>query len=210
MATVFIDNLGLELITLIFASGITVYLTGNVYLEYRKNGTKNIESALRQGALPLGLVGAVVTILGLWGEMTWPFPGGEAKFNILFGDPYLIFGIILLSMALAIHFRQKLSIVGFFALLGGLMAIYYGALLYSQGLTQSPLGALAMYLAFGIAGVFTFPATLAYDNMEGKDAKGPGIYAIFLILFWLAFIAAAIFSAIIGVPAVQGHLLSTP
>ncbi len=207
---VFIDNLALELITLVMASGITVYLTGTVYLEYRKNGPKNVEGVLRHGAVPLGFIGAISLALGLWSQMAWPFPGGSAKFNILFGDPYLIFATILVAMAVSIMLRQRLQYVGFFALLGGLMAIYYGSLLYAQNLTKSPIGALFMYVVFGIAGLLTYPATLAYDNMNEKQSS-PGMgWGIVLILFWLAFIGAAILAAIIGVPAVNEHLLSTP
>ena len=205
----FIDDLALELITLVMTSGVVVYLTGITYLEYRKNGPKNVEETLRLGMFPLGFLGAVIVVLGLWQEMTWPFPAGSALYNIAFGDAYLIFGVILLAVALTIAFRQKLQIVGFFALMGGIMSIYYGTIIYTQNLTKSPLGSLAMYTAFGIAGLFTFPATYAYDSMA--DGKKPGnMFGLTLVIFWLFFIFAAVFAAIIGVPAVLEHIQSTP
>ncbi len=205
----FIDNLALELITLVMVSGIVVYLTGITYLEYRKNGPEKVEETLRLGMFPLGFLGAIIVVLGLWQEMTWPFPGGTALYNIAFGDAYLIFGVILLAVATTIALRQKLQIVGFFALLGGIMAIYYGMIIFTENLTKSPLGSLAMYAAFGIAGIFTYPATYAYDSMS--EGKRPGnIYGITLIIFWLFFIFAAVFAAVIGVPAVLEHIQSTP
>lgn len=205
----FIDDLALELITLVMTSGIVVYLTGITYLQYRKNGPKNVEETLRLGMFPLGFLGGVIVILGLWQEMTWPFPAGSSLYNIAFGDAYLMFGIILLAVSLTIAFKQKLQIVGFFALLGGIMAIYYGSIIYSQGLTKSPLATLAMYTSFGIAGIFTYPATYAYDTMsEGK--KVGMIYGITLIIFWLFFIFSAILAGTIGVPAVLEHIQSTP
>lgn len=205
----FIDDLALELITLVMASGIVVYLTGITYLEYRKNGPKNVEETLRLGMFPLGFLGGVIVIIGLWQEMTWPFPAGTSLYNIAFGDVYLMFGIILLSMALTIAFKQKLQIVGFFALLGGIMASYYGSIIYSQGLTKSPLATLAMYTAFGIAGFFTYPATYAYDSMASGKSPGKG-WGIMLVIFWLFFIFSAALAAVIGVPAVLEHIQSTP
>ncbi len=205
----FIDDLALELITLVMVSGLVVYLTGLTYLEYRKSGPENVESTLRLGMFPLGFLGAVIVVLGLWQEMVWPFPATSSLYNIAFGDVYLVFGIILLAVALTIAFKQKLQIVGFFALLGGIMAIYYGSIIYSEGLTKSPLGTLAMYTSFGIAGIFTYPATYAYDSMA--EGKRPGMgYGVMLIIFWLFFIFAAAFAAIIGVPAVLEHIQSTP
>ncbi len=205
----FIDNLALELITLVMASGVVVYLTGITYLEYRKNGPKNVEETLRLGVFPLGALGAIMLILGVWQEITWPFPGGTALYNIAFGDAYLVFGLILVAVVLAIAFRQKLQIVGFFAFMGGIMAIYYGAIIYTEGLTKSPLGAFAMYAAFGIAGLFTWPATYAYDSM-GEGKKPGNIYGLTLLIFWLFFIFAAVFAAIVGVPAVLEHIQSPP
>ncbi len=206
----FIDDLALELITLIMGTGIAAYLTGTAYLEYKNNGSRNVQTVLRNGATPLGIIGLVSIILGLWGEMTWPFPGGEAKFNILFGDPYLMYGVILTSMAVALLLKQRLQYVGFFAFLGGIMSIYYGALLYSQGLTKSPLASLAMYASFGIVGIFTWPSTYAFDEMNEGHNKPPMFAGISLIIFWIFLILTAISVAIIGVPAVQEHLLSTP
>lgn len=206
----FIDNLALELITLIMGTSIAAYLMGTAYLEYRKNGSRDVEGVLRKGATPLLLIGLISIILALWGEMTWPFPGGEAKFNILFGDPYLIFGLVLTSVTVSLLLRQRLQYAGFFGFLGGIMALYYGLLLYSQGLTQSPLGSLAMYGSFGIAGIFTWPSTLAYDKMNESKNVPSMVGGIALIILWIFLIFSAIFAAIIGVPAVQGHLLNTP
>lgn len=205
----FIDDLALELISLVMVSGIVVYLTGIAYLEYRKNGPKNVEETLRLGIFPLGFLGGLIVILGLWQEMTWPFPGGTSLYNIAFSDVYLIFGILLLVMVFSLALRQKLQVVGFFSLLGGLMAFYYGSIIYSQHLTKSPLATLALYASFGIAGVFTYPATYAFDSMS--RGRRPGVvYAVALLIFWLFFIIAAVFAAVIGVPAVLEHIQSPP
>lgn len=205
----FIDDLALELITLVMTSGVVVYVTGLTYLKYRKDGPKGAQDTLRLAIFPLGFLGAIIVILGIWQETTWPFPAGTSLYNIAFTDTYLVFGLIALSVALSLAFKQKLQVSGFFGLLGGIMAIYYGAIIYSQGLTKSPLGSLAMYVSFGIAGLLTWPATFAYDTMnEGK--KVGNMYGIILILFWLFFIFAAVFAAIIGVPAVLQHIQSTP
>ncbi|MEM0156311.1 MAG: DUF981 family protein [Thermoplasmataceae archaeon] len=205
----FIDDLALELVSLAMLSGIVAYVTGLAYLEYRKDGPKNVENTLRLAVFPLGFLGAVITVLALWQEMTWPFPGGSSLYNIAFSDTYLVLGIIALAVALSLALRQKLQLVGFLALLGGIMAIYYGSVIYHYGYTQSPIATLGMYVAFGIAGILTYPATYAFDSMQA--GKKPSMYfGIALILFWLFFIFAAVMAGIIGVPAVLQHLGSPP
>lgn len=202
----FIDDLAMELFTLALVGIVSVYMTASVYLEYRKNGAKNIEEVLRPGVFPLGVIGAVILIMGFYGEMTWPLPG---SYNILFFDPYMFMGIILVMMAIAIGYRQKLQYVGILAFFAGIIAIYYGANAYIDKMTSSPIAMLGLYIAFGLTGIFTFPTTLIYDMLPGRDKASKG-WTVILVLFWVGLIVSAVLAAITAIEAVPQHLLSPP
>ncbi len=116
----FIDDLAMELFTLSLVGVLSIYLTGTAYLAYRK-GVKDIEEVMKPGAFPLLVLGMIITIMGIYGEMTWPLPG---SYNILFYDPYLILGLILLMVAISLILKQKLQYTGIIALFAGLIAIY--------------------------------------------------------------------------------------
>ena len=53
---------------------VSIYLTGSVYVVYRM-GVKDIEEVLKPGAYPMGILGGIITIMGIYGEMTWPLLG---------------------------------------------------------------------------------------------------------------------------------------
>ncbi len=201
----FIDDLAFELFTLSLVGVVSVYLTGYAYLEYRK-GNSDVEQVMRPGAFILGIMGFIIVILGLDGEMTWPLPG---SYNILFYDPYLLFGLVLLTVSLSILFKQKLQFSGILALFSGLIAIYYGINAYYDKMTASPIAMLGMYLAFGLTGFFTYPATLIYDLLPGKKNVSK-LWTVVLVLFWIGLVTSSILAALTGIEAVPQHLLKAP
>jgi putative membrane protein len=201
----FIDDLAMELFSLSLVGVVSIYLTGAVYVAYRK-GIKDIEGVLRPGVYPLGILGGIITIMGIYGEMTWPLPG---SYNILFYDPYLIIGLILLMMAVSIAMKQKLQFTGILALFSGLIAIYYGANAYMDKMTSSPIAMLGLYIAFGLTGVFTYPTTLIYDMLPGKDRVSK-LWTVVLVIFWIGLIVSAVLAALTAIEAVPQHLLSPP
>ena len=77
---------------------------------------------MKPGALPLGILGAIIVIMGLWGEMVWPLPGA---YNILFDGPFMFLGIIVLMMAGTIALKQKLQYVGILAFFAGIISWLY-------------------------------------------------------------------------------------
>ncbi|MCL5881779.1 MAG: DUF981 family protein [Candidatus Thermoplasmatota archaeon] len=201
----FIDDLAMELFTLSLVGVVSIYLTGSVYMAYRK-GIKDIEGVLKPGVYPLGVLGAIITIMGIYGEMTWPLPG---SYNILFYDPYLIIGLILIIMAVSIAMKQKLQFTGILALFSGLVAIYYGANAYMDKMTSSPIAMLGLYIAFGLTGVFTYPTTLIYDMLPGKE-KVSKLWTVVLVIFWIGLVVSAVLAAVTAIEAVPQHLLSPP
>lgn len=202
----FIDDLAMELFTLSLVGVISIYMTAKVYLEYRKKGTANLEEYLKPGIFPLGILGVVILIMGFYGEMTWPLPG---SYNILFGDPFMFIGMILIMMVLAIWFKQKLQYVGILAFFAGIIAIYYGANAYLDKMTSSPIAMLGLYIAFGLTGIFTFPTTLIYDMLPGKE-KASKAWTAVLVIFWIGLIVSAVLAAITAIEAVPQHLLVPP
>ncbi len=202
----FIDDLALELFLLSLVGVIAVYMTALVFFQYKKTGTKDIENNLRPGAFPLLAFGVIIIIMALYGEMKWPLPG---SYNILFYDPYLIFGIVVMLMAIAIIFRQKLQYVGIVAFFSGIIAIYYGANAYIDGMTKTPIAMLGLYIAFGLTGIFTFPTTLIYDEFPAKN-KSSTLWTAILVIFWIGLIVSAVLAAFTAIEAVPQHLLAPP
>ncbi len=202
---VFIDDLAFELFTLSLVGVVSIYLTGYAYLYYRK-GLKDVETIMRPGAFILGILGVIIVIMGIFGEMTWPLPG---SYNILFYDPYLLFGIILVSVSSSIILKQKLQFSGILALFSGLIAIYYGVNAYLDKMTSSQIAMLGLYLSLGLTGMFTFPATLIYDLLPSRDNVSK-FWTVILVLFWVGLIVSSVLAALTAIEAVPQHLLKPP
>ncbi len=202
---VFIDDLAFELFALSLVGVVSIYLKGYAYLYYRK-GLKDVETIMRPGAFILGILGVIIVIMGIFGEMTWPLPG---SYNILFYDPYLLFGIILVSVSSSIILKQKLQFSGILALFSGLIAIYYGVNAYLDKMTSSPIAMLGLYLSLGLTGMFTFPATLIYDLLPSRDNVSK-FWTVILVLFWVGLIVSSVLAALTAIEAVPQHLLKPP
>lgn len=157
----FVDTLAFQLFTLAFVSGLLFYSGIIGYDTYRKFGPRRTLEHLKAQAVPLGALGVIIGSIGLWGEIVWPLPG---SYNILFFDPYLLLGAVLLGFAVCVIFRWRTQYVGLFAAMTGLLSIYYGAEAYNLGLTKEPLAMFLLYVAMGGTAVFTFPVTLWIDR----------------------------------------------
>lgn len=203
---VFIDDLALALFMLALAGIVSLYTTAAAYSYYKRNGVKGVRESMRPGAVPIGALGIVMLVLGLFGEMTWPLPG---SYNILFYDPFVLMSITLISIAVVLWLKQSMQYVGIFAFFSGLLAIYYGVNAYLIKMTSSPIAMLGLYVAFGLAGMFTFPATVIYDRLPSKS-KASTLYTSMLIIFWIMLLIGSIAAAVVGVAAVPQHLLSPP
>jgi putative membrane protein len=157
----FIDFLAFQEALLIFAAVIVGYVGVSVFLAMRHNDAAGVKSALKSGAIPIGSVGAVATVLALWAETAWPLPG---SYNILFTDVYLLFGVTLVVLAVTMATSSKLQYAGIFGLIAGGVTISYGWNGYILHMTKDPLETFLLYGAFGLAGILAFPATLVTDH----------------------------------------------
>ncbi len=203
---IFVDDLPLELFTMALVMVLSLYITANGFLKYKKNRNSNPEQTMREGGLPLGIMAIVILVLAIYGEFRWPLPG---SYNILFYDPYILFGTIVLMMAISLWLKQKLQYAGFLALFSGLITIFYGSNGYIDKMTSEPLAMFGLYIAFGLTGVFTYPATLMFDGAENGKSTG-NVWVIILVIFWLGLVVSSVLAAMIGLEAVPAHLLHPP
>ncbi len=203
---VFIDNLAFSLFSLSFAGFLLLYTITSMYFVYRSR-KKDYGEHLLGAMAPMAIVGAYLILMGIWGQFTWPLPG---SYNILFYDPMVAFGMVVLAFAMSIRFNVRLEYAGFLGLLVGIMTLLYGWQGYSIGLTQAPIALLGMYFAYGIAGVFAYPVSLIADRLPGLQ-KNPWIgWHICLAIFWLFLFGASLVSGYVGLNAIGSHLVSPP
>lgn len=202
----FIDNLAFSLFAISFAGFLSLYILASICLSYRRKGRDFFEY-VRGASIPLGIVGGYLLIMGLLGQLTWPLPG---SYNMLFYDPMVAFGMVMLSFAVTAKFGRRLNYAGFLGLLFGVMVIIYGVSGYNIGLTEVPFALLAMYIAYGVAGIFAFPVALLIERLpELKGQLWIGWYLV-LAVFFLSLLAASVIAGYIGVLAVPSHLASPP
>ncbi len=157
----FVDYLAFQEVLLVFAVALVGYVAVLSYVAMRRNDAAGLKSTLKSGAVPIGGVGAIATILGIWGEVAWPLPG---SYNILFTDIYLIFGLTLVLLAVSMAASLKLQYVGLFAFVAGGITIAYGWNGYQLGMTKDPLETFLLFGSFGLAAILSFPATVAVDH----------------------------------------------
>lgn len=226
----FVDIAPFQLFTLAFVSTLLFYSGLVGYLTYVHRGVRATYRHLRSQAVPLGVIGGAVTAIGLWGSMTWPITEIQngtnvlAAYNILFFDPYLMLGVVLVSFAACVMLRLQTQYAGVLAAFTGALSIYYGLDAYRLGLTNDPTVMLFLYAAMGGTAILTFPVTILIDRMvvdPALDPETPGESSTPLTLPWKvsfgAFILFLLFAAgsavlalAIGGGALAPHLSSPP
>ena len=205
---IFVDDLALEYFLVTMVSVLTLYTIAAVYLEYRKNGTKNLRIAMAPAGFPLLVLGTVILLIGLFQEFVWPLPG---SYNIYFGDPFLMLGMVTLVYAIAVLKDYQLQYPGIFALFIGLMAITYGYFGYINGLPKAAIvvQTFILYLGYGAFGIMVYPVSLIYDLLPSRT-KSPFIANLILVIFFFLVLLAMVASAYGGLTAVSSHIHSAP
>lgn len=209
----FIDNLGFELDALILVTAVVFYTGVWVWYYHRRKEPERAAQHLRGGSVLLGVLGAFLTLLGFWGEFTWPLP---ASYNLLFYDPTILVGLILLGFTASVWVRVPTQYVGVVAAVSGCGVIYYGARGYLLSLTLEPLEMFLMFVAFGALAVLAYPATLFVDRYvtppvpAGAGGPTPAAWSVSLALFLALAVMAGIASIVMGFDTVWNHLASAP
>jgi putative membrane protein len=216
----FIDNLGFELGLMVLTTAVAFY-TGFVVWWYRRQGdlARSVEY-LRGGGLMLGVLGLFLSILGFWGELAWPLPG---QYNLLFYDPTLLGGMMLVGFAVTVYYRIPTQYLGVVGGVAGLGIAYYGARGYMLNLTKEPLEMFLLFLGFGVMMALSYPVTLfvdwyvlhpgepAADTSPGAKAPAyPAIWNAPVLLFLALTALAGIAAILMGFNTVWSHLEYAP
>ncbi len=197
---VFIDNLVLELFALFFSAVLLLYIIITSYFRFSK--AKKEFEGVKEGMIPIFILGIFMFVNALAEELKWTLPG---SYNILFYDPFMMFGILLISLSITIFFGKKINYIGFLAMLFGIIVILYGIYGYNLGMTKSPQMLLGLYSLFGLAGIFAYPATLVYD-FHSQSRFYLFAFALFILFLALAGLAALT----LGIVSLPAHLASAP
>ncbi len=203
----FIDNLAFSLFTISFAGFLLLYTGSWMYLIMYKRKGKSFSDHLKSASVPLAIIGITMFSGGLWGHFAWPLPG---SYNILFYDPLLFFGILLIAFSICVNFKLKLEYTGVLGLLSGIVTIFYGAVGYGLHMTSAPLAMLLMYAFYGLGGILSYPVSLLADRMQGSPQRPAATWQVLLIVFLIFLLFASLLSGLVGVMAIPKHLLSAP
>lgn len=216
----FVDNLGFELGVMVLTAAVAFY-TGFLVWWYRRKGDLTLAVRnLRGGAAMLGFLGIFLAILGWWGELVWPLPG---QYNVLFYDPTLFGGLLLIGFAVVVQLRLPTQYFGVAAGVTGLGIAYYGARGYQLSLTKEPLEMFLLFLGFGITAALAFPVTLFVDKyvLEPASASSgstvsapappfPPIWNVPVLAFLALAALAGIAAILMGFNTLWSHLEYAP
>jgi putative membrane protein len=133
------------------------------------------------------MVGAILFITGLNTIFTWPLPGA---YNIIFGEPSVWFGALLIFLGFSIRSDSDLMPMALISMAGGLINLVIAGDVLIYNMTQSPALAFVGFLTSGLG------ALLIPFGLKSKTLRW--IIAIFLII-------AAVIFAITGFGAYYQH-----
>ncbi|MDE1823490.1 MAG: DUF981 family protein [Candidatus Micrarchaeota archaeon] len=182
----FVDPLTIQMAIIIIANAVAVSLLISI------KSALNIDR-LKAHGLVLASLAVPSLVLALFTSAIWPLPG---SYNIIYGDAFLLFSVVLLSAGLLLYYvPRQYPVISVPLLFAGLFSIIYGASVYANSLSSEPLLAGAFFALEGLAA-----ASTAYAIMR----KNPMFTNIAIFLFVLATLAVAV----IDVPAIFAHATS--
>lgn len=170
-----IDNLAFVEVLLLLGGSILTWLGITGWWAMRTGNVKGLRSQLKSAAVPIGIVGATMFILSLWGEMVWPYGTGMQGYNIFFGDVMVLFGMMMLAFAFTAYYELTFQYLAVFAFVIGGVTAFYGWTGYyaTPAYTKDPFTTFLMYEGFAAAGIFALPAGIITDlwlaNAEGRS-----------------------------------------
>jgi len=190
---VFIDPLCIMLVAVAASTGLIA-----IYLVKAARGSKNIADL----AIPGITIGMFDFISGFFMSFAWPFPGAVSAYNMLFGDPMLFLGLIMVAGSYMLYKHINLNILSFFGFLLGIYLFIesYAIVALKLETGQNLLPAFGFYFLSALA-AFLSPLIYLNPKKGGKSAY----YFIAVLLVLVAFLAM-----FIGGIGIYGHLVSPP
>jgi putative membrane protein len=188
----FVDSLTVMLIGL--AMGLAL---GAFYFFFRAREDEKMLNAL---IVPAFVVGLFDFMSGFLMSFTWPLPGA---YDMLFGDPLLLFGLILVMTSVAYYKKMNLGLIPVLSLLLGIYVLV-GAYTIVQMKTletgNDEITAVGLYIFSGIGALL---APIAY--IKPSSGNKYLYYAEWIILG-----IATVFALVIGYTGFNAHLQSPP
>ncbi|MEM3670540.1 MAG: DUF981 family protein, partial [Thermoprotei archaeon] len=178
---------GMLWITGISAVLLAVYFGRHLWPGVTPTSGKNIgeapvgEQAEKQWnssfAVVLGALGLVGLVQGLWMMDTWPLVG---SYNILFGEVFTAYSLILLAGAYIVIKGYSLKALSYMAGLVGIWGLVDAYGILSLNMTSEPIIAAGLYAAGGLAGILSVPV------VHRPSRASAAALVLFLALFALA------------------------
>ena len=198
MTTAFVDPLAIMLIGLAMGTGI-----GAFYFFFAARGSKEQLMSLVYPAIGIGVFDFMS---GFYMSLAWPMTSFGTRYNMLFGDPLLMFGLLLIIGAIMIQKNVKLGIMPLLSVILGIYvldgAYSINALKLESG--QNYITAMGLFI-FDAIGAILVPIAY-FKPEEGKR----GIVKYMYYIEWIILGIGTIFALVIGYLALYGHLQSPP
>lgn len=187
----FVDSLTVMLIGL--AMGLAL---GAFYFFFRAREDEKMLNAL---IVPAFVVGLFDFVSGFLMSFTWPLPGG---YNMLFGDPLLLFGLILVMTSVAYYKKMSIGLIPVLSLLLGIYVLVgaYSIVQLKLESGNNLVTALGLYVFSGLGALL---APIAYI----KPTSGS---KYLYYTEWIILGIATIFALVIGYMGFHEHLASPP
>jgi putative membrane protein len=115
--------------------------------------------------------GLVAAICGFVMTLTWPLPKPLHIYNTAYGEMSVLFGVLLLGLALALAKRWELLPLSIYAVFAGAAAAILGVRIIGLGLTNEPTLSGAGFILSGICGVFS-PLVVWQNDKKGLRIIG--------------------------------------
>ena len=198
MGVLFVDPLAVMLIGLAMGTGI-----GAFYFYFAARGQKDQIESLVYPAVGIGFFDF---ISGFYMSFAWPMTVFGTKYNMLFGDPLLLFGLLLVIGAVMIHKNVKLGIM---PLLSVILGIYvfdgaYSITALKLETGQDYITSMGLFLLDAIGAILV---PIVYFKPESGKS---GVVKYMYYIEWIILGLGTIFALVIGYMALFGHLQSPP
>ena len=195
---VFVDPLAVMLIGLAMSTAV-----GGFYFFFVARGKYEHVRSLVVPAIAIGIFDAVA---GFYMAFGWPMTGFGTAYNMLFGDPLLLAGLILVMGGIMgyrdpehIHWNivpLLILFVGIYTLVGAFSIVQLNL---EKG--QNLITAMGLYVFDGLGAVL---APVMYLKPVNSTTKG--LY----YMVWIVLGIGTVFALVIGFMALNGHLASPP
>ena len=191
----FVDPLAVMLIGLAMGT-----LLGAFYFFFAARGDKEQIKSL---IVPAFGVGVFDLVSGFYMSFAWPMTGFGYAYNMLFGDPLLLFGLIFIMAAFMIYKDMHPGIMPLLVLLLGIYVLVgaYSIVQLKLESGQNLVTSMGLYLFDGIGAIL---APVLY--LKPSTGTGKTLYYV----EWIILGIGTIFALVIGYMALNGHLAHPP